>query len=580
MPIKPMTLPRHLSLFLALAAPPALAATDAPYTIRIHAQASVADSRIEALLVDEAIPLPATPAGSTVLAMPHVTSNVPTIAASVGELAARDDRGAVQLRYRDQGEGPARQREWYAERDVAGTLRFSYRAAMTQALGARGAAPPIELRSQDGAFSGAGATFLLHPTSGRYDIELHWDLSALGAGAHAVSSLQDRNARDVDMDTLDSSYFMAGKIGLYPQAPDATGFFSAWQGTTPFDAEKLLTWTQQLRQHYQAFFAVSATPYGVFLRRNRVNPGGGMGMYNAFVVTYDEDRGNDPQQLELTLAHEMFHTFQPHMRAQHDGETLAEAWFNEGTAVFYQARLPLRYGMIDADAFLQDLNFTAARYYTNLLGNAPNGEVVTRFWQDTRIRTLPYDRGFLYFVTVDDALRKASAGKKSLDDLILAMLHRRQRNTPLGIADWEALLRDNLGEDAVRQLHAMLDGATPLPASDAFGPCFERISQPMRRYELGFAPAVLTESPRIVRGLIPGSAAAKAGVRNGDEITRPVGQDQLQGEQHGILTLQLLRDGKPLTLSYTPRGETVPTWQWRRKQGVAEKACSLPASGR
>ncbi|UKE74411.1 M61 metallopeptidase family protein [Xanthomonas graminis] len=190
-------------------------------------------------------------------------------------------------------------------------------------------------------------------------------------------------------------------------------------------------------------------------------------------------------------------------------------------------------------------------------GIASARHVATRFWQDTRIRPLPYDRDFLYVVTVDDALRKASGGRKSLDDLILAMLHRRQRDKPLGIADWEALLRDNLGEDAVRQLHAMLDGAAPLPTSDAFGPCFERISQPMHRYELGFVPAVLTESPRIVRDLIPDSAAAKAGVQNGDEITLPVGQDQLQGEQDGILTLQLLRDGKPLTISYKPRGETV-----------------------
>jgi hypothetical protein len=124
----------------------------------------------------------------------------------------------------------------------------------------------------------------------------------------------------------------------------------------------------------------------------------------------------------------------------------------------------------------------------------------------------------------------------------------------------------------------MLDGAAPLPTSDAFGPCFERISQHIRCYELGFATAVLTESPRIVRDLIPGSAAAKAGVRNGDEITRAVGQDQLQGEQDGILTLQLQRDGKPLTVSYKPRGETVPTWQWKRKQGVSDSTCSLPAT--
>ncbi len=567
-------LPWGLALSLAACLP--AQATDAPYAITLHVLAG-ADGQVDAVVVDEAIPMPDTPADATLLAMPHVSSNVPTIASSVGELQAHDDQGALSLRYRDQGEGTERQRQWYAQRPVAGILRFSYRAAMTEALAARGAAPPTELRSEEQAFSGAGVTFLLHPPGGKHDIALDWDLGALGPQAHALSSLQGGNAEDVSMDGLDSSYFMAGHIGLYPQAPDASGFFSAWQGTTPFDAEKLLAWTQQLRRHYQAFFATPATPYGVFLRRNKVNPGGGMGMYHSFIVTYDDTRGNDPQQLELTLAHEMFHTFQPRLGADYDGGGgLAASWFNEGMAVFYQARLPLRYGMIDADAFLKDLNYTAARYYTNLLGSTPNREVPAGFWKDTRIRTLPYDRGFLYFVTVDDAMRKASDGRQSLDDLMLEMLARQQHQGRIEVADWEAVLRAHLGDDAVRQLHAMLDGAAPLPASDAFGPCFERVSRPMRRYELGFAPEVLTESPRVVRGLVPGSAAERAGVRNGDQITRPVGQDQLQGEQDGILTLHLLRDGTPLEVSYAPRGETVATWQWQRKVGSDAAHCSLP----
>ena len=64
-------------------------------------------------------------------------------------------------------------------------------------------------------------------------------------------------------------------------------------------------------------------------------------------------------------------------------------------------------------------------------------------------------------------------------------------------------------------------------------------------------------------------------MRNGDEITRPVGQDQLQGEQDGILTLQLQRDGSPLTISYKPRGQTVPAWQWQRKAGTAGQSCAI-----
>ncbi len=78
---------------------------------------------------------------------------------------------------------------------------------------------------------------------------------------------------------------------------------------------------------------------------------------------------------------------------------------------------------------------------------------------------------------------------------------------------------------------------------------------------------MLTESPRAVRGLMAGSAAERAGLRNGDEITRPVGQDDLQGRQEGILTLQVQRSGQPLTIAYLPRGETVNAWQWERVPG-------------
>lgn len=572
---KPFCIPL-LALFF-MTAWSAVCGTTADYVVTLHVQPTSQEGRIDAITVDEAIRLPVARAGDTLLAMPHVSSNVPTVARSVGELKAHDDDGPLQLHYRDRGEDADRERQWFASRDTRGTLRFSYRASMTTALAARGAAPPTELRSEGGAFSGAASTFLLHPPSGRYDVQLEWDMAGKPPRVHALSSLQGARTHTLDMDTLDSVYVMAGRMGQYPEKMDSSGFFSGWQGKPPFDAEKLLAWAQRLRQHYQGFFDAPATPYSIFLRRNRVNPGGGMGMYHSFIATYDDNRGNDPDELKITLAHEMFHTFQPRMSPDEGDSPLSVSWFNEGLAVFYQARLPFRYGMIDADTLLKDINYTAARYYTDILGNTPNSEVPAGFWKDTRIRTLPYDRGFLYFVTVDEAMRKQSRGKRSLDDLVLAMLSRQEQQQSIDIGDWEAVLQDNLGEEAVARLHAMLDGASPLPSSDAFGSCFERVSRPLHRYQLGFAPEVLTESPRIVRGLIPDSAAARAGVRNGDKIIHPVGQDRIQGEQDGVLTLELERDGEEaLTVSYKPRAEKVDAWQWQRKAATAHMDCSLP----
>ena len=77
----------------------------------------------------------------------------------------------------------------------------------------------------------------------------------------------------------------------------------------------------------------------------------------------------------------------------------------------------------------------------------------------------------------------------------------------------------------------------------------------------------MAERKRIVRGLLPGSAVAQAGLRNGDEILKPFGQDSVQEDQHQTLTLQIRRDGKDFTIAYLPRGETVQAYQWERVPG-------------
>ena len=127
-------------------------------------------------------------------------------------------------------------------------------------------------------------------------------------------------------------------------------------------------------------------PYRVVLRYNPINAGGGAAMTNSFLLTYGES-AQDPEALKGTLAHEMTHTW---TAAGGVGQ-----WYGEGNAVHYQALLPLRAGLITPDAYLKDINATARRYYTNALNGTPDAEIAPRFWEDTRIRTLPYDRGAL-----------------------------------------------------------------------------------------------------------------------------------------------------------------------------------------
>ena len=521
----------------------------------------VADSgAVQVATVSVRLPAATVQAGAPLLRMPLVTSNVKTSAQDVRDLQARDAQGPVALTFRDDAPGAAPYRRWVASRAVQGPLQLRYRVPISNASNPLGAAPPLELRSEGGAFSGASGSFLVLPDHDRaYRLKLEWDLAALGEGALGVSTLGvgDRLApAAAPSKGWESVFVMGGQVGREPGRPAADGFFSVWQGKPAFDAAGLMRWTHQLYDHYLGFFKTPSATYNVFLRSNPINPGGGVEIGNSFVGTFDQH--TDVDAFKVTLAHEMVHTFVQPL----DGDGLEGSWFNEGIAVYYARLLALRAGKISRADFLVDLNDTAARYYTNIKNTTPNAEIPARFWPDTRVRVLPYDRGALYFAQLNDEIVLASHGKRSLDDLLLAFLEARRGGRPSTQEAWVGAVVKEIGDKGRSQFEAMMRGEPIVLRSQAFGACLRSVEAPLRRYELGFTPDVLIAPKRIVRGLVPGSAAEQAGIRDGDEILKPVPQDAIQGDQKALLRLQVGRAGKVMDISYLPRGETVKVPQW------------------
>lgn len=514
------------------------------------------------------------PAGAPLLTLPLVASNVESVAKKITDFSVSDEKGPLTLLIEDDpAKDPAAKRRWLAPRAVRGEVTVHYRAPIDNAPQLRGSGPPFGLRADGGGMSGLGSMFLVLPfASQSYHVSLHWDLTALGPKATAMSSL---GAGAVEVPSapasrIADSYFMAGMAHLFPLKPPQTGFASIWLGEPSFNAMDAMAWTQKLNTWYTRFFNGDAkTPYRVFMRPNTVNPGGGVEIPNSFVATFDARTQAD--DLQLTLAHEMLHTWGPRLQP----EGFETQWFTEGTAVFYQRVLPLRAGLLTPQRFLDDLNQTAVRYYTNSLISAPNSEIGQRFWENTLIRVLPYDRGSFYFAVVNAQIRKASGGRRSLDNLILDLVARGRRGEKLDTASWVAMVAKEVGPAAQETYDSMLKGGVMLPDSDAFGPCFERTTGEFRRFELGFDGKSLTLHPRIVHGLVAGSAAAQAGLHDGDEILFPVGLDTVQSDQKATVTFQIRRDGTQIPISYLPRGATTEAYQWRRKPGVPDKKCGI-----
>lgn len=509
------------------------------------------------------IPDVAAPAGKTLLSMGLYTPGLARAHTMTG-LTVTDDAGlAPMVEGKGEAQGEARDgpHEWAPARAVKGQLTVRYRL-VAENIPALVGGPPTSLRIDGDGVSGVGDTFFMRArVEGPRRIAIRWDLSAMAPGAQGVSSYGDG---DVSLpagpiDRIYPAVYMAGTI----HRVDVGAFSAVWTGEPPFDPRPSMLWTAQLHKWMSGFFKdAEEPPYRVFARYNPMNAGGGAALTHSFIITYG--KGVTGENFKGILGHEMTHTW----TANDIGK-----WYDEGDAVFYQARLPWRAGLFTTDQYLADINETASRYYTNAMRSTPESEVLSHFWEDTRIRVLPYDRGSLYFAVLNGKIRKASGGKRSIDDLILDMVGRARKGEPVTEQLWLDLLRKEIGEEGPRIHASMLAGGLMLPESGDFGPCFHRLTKNIRQFDLGFDNASFTTPVKVIRGLKPGSEAEKAGLRNGDVVTYAVSLDQVQADIKRTLDLKVTRDGKTFPVSYLPRGEAVDAYQWERAPGVSDDAC-------
>jgi predicted metalloprotease with PDZ domain len=488
-------------------------------------------------------------------------AGVPLFKGQVSDLTVSDSQGVVA---RAQGDA----KDWVPTRPVKGavTVRFDVAVSNTPK---NGGTTPIFPRIDDKGFSALGMTFL--PTleiTTPYRIRVEWDLTAMGPGATAVSSAGDGEAEmpSGPASRLQRMVFMAGRLHREPETGETDKFSAAWSGDPGFDLHPPMQWAAKLHAYMMGFFQTPDDPaYRVLIRRNGANnPGGGVAFPNAFFATYGS--GVTAEKMKQILGHEMTHTF-----TAND----LDKWYVEGDAVYYQVLLPWRAGMASTEAYLRDINLTAARYYTNAEIDAPESRIAPNFFKDPWMNTLAYDRGALYFAALDGKIKRKTGGKRSIDDLVRVMVRLERTNQPITDQTWIDLLRKEIGEDAVTLHNSMIAGGIVRPESGDFGPCFRRVDAKVRRYDLGFKTPASADGRKTVSELEDGSEAAKAGVRNGDVVELPViTTEGVKRDPQATVTLSVTRDGKTFPITYLPRTPaSFDAYQWERVAGVPESAC-------
>lgn len=503
----------------------------------------------------------------TLAQIPDTIAGAPTVELDEDAVTARDDQGPLPLTVGVAEDGEVEPtRCWNVGRKTSGPIEYSY-AAYPTTEEPRAATPPLELRAEGSGLSGALKCFVLLPP-GPEDLtfDLHWSTSAdpnggtdewLGVCSLGEDASWSAPLTGEGLERFGDTYFMCGDLR---EQHLREGQLSTWWFTTPgIDVDAFGARLGTTYYLMSQTFGAPAHPYRVFLRAHP-DRGANVSAHPAsFVMGMNPSRPLDVGSLYETLAHELVHEWL-HL----DGPDHQKTWFVEGSADYYSLVLPLRAGMLDDAAFLAAVNFAARECYANPQRGLSIQQAQQLFFSDFMAHRLPYTRGMFYLADLDTRLRRETSQKVGVDDLVRGVLRARSAGEQIGISGWCTRVENILHGPEMPHLDDLVMTGSGRPLEDAFGSQFEMEMVDVPVPDFGFDHSTLVTGR--VRGLVPGGAADRVGLHDGEDVELPRYPEIVRMNVGDVLTIKVSRGSDTVVVSIPLTGATAVVPQWRTRQ--------------
>jgi hypothetical protein len=506
------------------------------------------------------------------LTLRKMVGNVPApnYSEDANPIRASDDEGELQLRANKDVD--ALFHSWSVQRTTQGPIVFSFVAPPRQITSSTRPGPRIDLRLEHGGISGTLGYFLPRPVSlpdeQQWKTTLSWDLEKAPKGTRAMWTFGDASSTRARLSTIDdfcNTYLAVGPLQGTPSAVDDDAYGTYWFGDLP---PALLGFESKSKDLFQKLSALyqdpmsSTNPYRIFIRK--VDPQasfGGSAYLRSYILEWSTTRiqAETPLSIFMLISHEMIHNWAV-LKSANDGPGANDerlmAWYDEGVAEFHGITLPWRFKLITTQDMIKHLNLSMQAYYTSPAINMSNSEAVEHEWGNSSAQRLLYDRGCVFSILMDIKIRQATAGQKSLDDVIIPLSLQRVRGERHDESEYRRYLKELLGTDT--DLDALLRGhIVKLPTSWPGFP-LQLVRQDKAMFTQGY-----TQTGSVISTVMAGSRAEAAGLKAGDQVARAssiwncIGDDSIQ------LELVVERAGQKLDIKFLPRSyELVPCWQW------------------
>lgn len=375
------------------------------------------------------------------------------------------------------------------------------------------------------------------------------------------------------------------------------------------DRQKLVD-TCKFISNFQTDFFGGDAPYSKYVWHFDVNdaPDGAGGLEHLSSTQISLASGLGPGAIGV-LSHEFFHLWnvkrvRSKVLGPFDYTQLPETgalWWLEGVTDYYAHTLLYRYGMND-----ERMYFNTALRNINSIRQNPAQKVVGPFESSLRVREASngrgnsngyrisyYNQGWVAGLVLDLWIRSESKGKRSLDDVQLAL--------------WKMCAEDKPGfeEDAIRKLVVRFGGANLGPVFDdvvmkggdmrldeTLAKAGLRISDVEESFvDLGFS---LGPNPNGPGAIVQTVSANQPGLKVGDIVLK-IGEREVQGggmraigrmvaevssnANVGIsIPLQISRNGQAMTAQVTPTEGKRKSFRLNRMPEASEAARALAAN--
>lgn len=162
------------------------------------------------------------------------------------------------------------------------------------------------------------------------------------------------------------------------------------------------------------FFLLSAIP----LLNELPSTITGMAVPNGMSIRY---RGPLEKDKLRIVAHEVSHNWIGiNLKLAQNG--MENNWFNEGFNDYIAIYNLVKTGLYSKAEFLDYVNGeNLAAHYSSPVGQVPGDSIESNFFKNRLYERLPYHRGFIFAFYLDNQLRLASEGKKTIRDFLRAL---------------------------------------------------------------------------------------------------------------------------------------------------------------